>query len=301
MGERRSAPLDSIVDRTLKALGIRTRAKRRAFPVKQIGKAIRQLSNQGILHEYSPDKFRLLHDKDSEKVQKLIARAPAPWPDVDEESQQPDGGQDVDDETAAEAADLDGDEDEEEDQDIQETWIKPRDLPMADPLGVSNSHLEEAVTEAHTTADADEEAALDRLLGTPQPSPTFSPHSGLGLPSSQGATSGVKSVCDALQILAPDLSLKAIGREASGAYRDGTILVELRRDHSLRVMISFSKVMLPQVLRRNSMLWRGAPLGVDDQGNPGIYRSWPTPLDAGRVAAIILDDVQFIEDSTKSS
>jgi hypothetical protein len=290
-GERRSAPIDSITDRTLKVLGIRTRAKRRTFLVKQITKAIRQLCNQGVIHEYTPNKIRLLHEDNSDKVQRLVAKKPQAWAVADDTSTE------VDDETAAEVAALDEGGNFDVDQDREDGEEEPSPKPLTLPtLSRAQPDLDRpdcgGVDVGHSGESEGANDVIGRLLRTTTILPPAAAKANNG-----DAHPSIAGIRDAIEKIAPDLLVIPTGRTLRSDYKDGRLSVEVRRDGSLRISITFSATILAPVLRRVALLWHDSPIGVDEQGNPAIYRTWGADVDAHAAAHQILDDLQFIDDA----
>ncbi len=248
-GERRSASIDSLSDRALRALNILSRKNRRQFLLKQIARAIKQLCNQGVLFETAPGRVKLLHEVDSDRVQRLLAKPTHPWTD---EVAAP--AESSDDQVELDEAD-DDDEDDSVEEDAEEIPIPRLPALKAATFGSSKPEIRVA-PEDSDGLDSDQRAALDVLSPSdiPVSDATRFVEMAHGNRSEGPVPAGLPAQLSALQehlASVADVRWHVAGRVAKGRIDTHDVQVELRRDGGLRVRLAFPSERLSAVLHRH--------------------------------------------------
>jgi hypothetical protein len=282
------ASVPNLIARTLKGMEILTRQSRRVFLSKQIKKAIKSLCSKGVLLEYKPGRVRVHNQA---RFDKYLESKPEAWPEsaVVEHMAEPEPENGGDSQGGSEI----GNGDPELGQEPLPSAALWRGLPPLRVQGLTDSEVESEEAKASSHSDS-ESAALDRLLGDPQP-----PVQEEGTMQSAGTQSrglDLDALRSALQAVLPEARVDVIGRGLRTKSGSEVVTVEARRDGSFRGAIAFPSNLLHALLKCVRASWSQLVVGEDAQGQQAVLRSWPAGVSAQVIVSSIMDDLQVLDD-----
>lgn len=303
--------VDLLAKQTLKQMSILTKGERREFILRQVESAIQQLCNKNVLLLYTPTRVRFWDGLSQTKLERYLNTRPVRWSDRalpgriggDPGLPEPDGDSEP---VMGDTGDLFED-------DAFPTLPKIGIAidPISSDEGASTmpgSPLPESLLSPWAP---EENRIIDSLLPRshedeleptnllPVSSTVENGEAGRLRGERDTSNSRLKDVVGAIQDR--DESMNVFALEERTAVLDsshgGQIDLEWRRGGELRIFVSFPGTELTKVLRHVGSRWLNLVVALDERGRHGVQRIIPADTAPSAVAAVLLKDVEALEDA----